>query len=353
VTSTPSGDRGGAGRTRVLFFGSGAFAVPVLDALATDPDLDVVGVVTAPDRPAGRGRALTRTPVAERAAVLGLPLLQPPTLHDAATVEALVALRPRLGVLADFGRIVPPAILAIPPAGILNVHPSLLPRHRGASPIAGAILAGDAETGVSVMAMDEGLDTGPVVAARAWPLTDGATAESVEARAAVEGAALLREVIPAWLAGSVQARPQDDAAASLTRPLRREDGRLDPALPARALERRTRAYSPWPGTFLETPAGRVAVRRAHVAPTEVGDAPGSLVAAGDGVALATAEGRLVLDEVQPAGRRPMTGADLRRGRPVLVGSRVIAPEREAAAPASRGSRSRIGHRETALLPEDR
>lgn len=322
--TTASGGRGGVDRTRVLFFGSGPFAVPILEALVADHDREVVAVVTAPDRPAGRGRGLTRTPVAIRAAALGLPVLQPRSLRDPATVEAIAALGTRLGVLADFGRIVPPPVLSIPPAGILNVHPSLLPRHRGAAPIAGAILAGDTETGVSVMAMDAGLDTGPVVAARAWPLASDATAEAVEARAAAEGAELLGASIPGWLAGTLAARPQDPAMATLTRPLRREDGRLSGRVPAADLERRVRAYTPWPGTFLETDRGRIAVRRAHPEPAEHGDSPGRLVASSDGLALATIDGRLVLDEVQPAGGRPMSAAELCRGRPGLVGATVHA-----------------------------
>jgi methionyl-tRNA formyltransferase len=230
---------------------------------------------------------------------------------------------PALGVLADYGRLVPPAVLAIPPRGFLNVHPSLLPRHRGAAPIPATILADDPRAGVTLMAMDAGLDTGPIVAAAAWPLTGIETAPELEARAANEGAALLLASLPDWLAGRLAPRPQDDAAATLTRPLRREDGRLDGATPARLLERRARAYVPWPGTFVETERGRVAVHWTDVAPAEPGDRAGTLVEDGAGVALATVEDRLRLLEVQPAGGRPMSGEAWRRGHPGAVGATVI------------------------------
>ena len=251
-------------RIRTVFFGSGGFALPILEALIGAPGIELVGVVTAPDRPTGRRAEPTPTPVAVRAVALGLPLLQPERIRDGAALESIAALRPGLGVLADYGRIVPPAILDLPTHGILNVHPSLLPRHRGASPIPAAILAGDATTGVTLIRMDAGLDTGPIVAAVEWPLDGSETASSLEARAAAEGAGLLSATLGAWLAGSIEARPQDGATATLTRPLRRADGRLDPARPAAELARQVRAFSPWPGTLLETVAGPIKVLRAEV-----------------------------------------------------------------------------------------
>jgi methionyl-tRNA formyltransferase len=238
-------------------------------------------------------------------------------------VEGLRSLAPALGVLADYGRLMPPAVLAIPPQGFLNVHPSLLPRHRGASPVPATILADDPRAGVTLMVMDAGLDTGPIVAAAAWPLTGAETAPELEARAATEGAALLLASLPDWLAGRLEPRPQDEAAATLTRPLRREDGRLDGATPARELERRVRAYEPWPGTFVETGQGRVAVHRVEVAPTEPGDRPGTLVEDGAGIALATVEDRLRLLEVQPAGGRAMPSEAWLRGHPSALGAGVI------------------------------
>jgi methionyl-tRNA formyltransferase len=307
----------------------------------------LVGVVSAPDRPAGRGGSSRAVPVAVRARDAGLTLLQPVRVRSADALEALAALVPGLGVLADYGQIVPPAVLALPRFGILNVHPSLLPRHRGATPVAATILAGDREAGVTVIRMDAGLDTGPIVAAEAWPLAGTETAPELEARAAAAGAALLLRSLGGWLDGSLVARPQDDAGATSTRPLRRDDGRLDPALGAEALERQVRAYQPWPGSFLETPAGRLVVWRAspvaagvsaagrppegsqhgHGSPVADGGGsaapraiqpPGELVPVGRGLALVTATAPLVLAEVQLAGRRRMSGEELRRGYPGLV-----------------------------------
>jgi methionyl-tRNA formyltransferase len=287
--------------------------------LLAHPAIEVVGVVTPPDRPAGRRGEPAPVPVAVEAKRYGLPLLQPERVRAPESAEAIEELAPDLGVLADFGRIVPPSILGIPRHGILNVHPSLLPRHRGATPVPATILAGDPEAGVAVMRMDEGLDTGPVVASRSWPLDGTEIAPDLEARAAREGAALLNELLEPYLRGERVASPQDPSLATLTRPLRRADGLLDPLRPAGTLERQVRAYQPWPGSFVETPVGRLAVLKGLVAERGASDRTGALVADGLGLALVAADGRLRLLEVQPAGGRPMTGAAYRRGHPAVVG----------------------------------
>jgi methionyl-tRNA formyltransferase len=307
---------------RTVFFGSGTFAVPILEALLRHRAIGVVGVVTPPDRPAGRRGEPTPVPVAVVARRFGLPLLQPERVRGPETVAAIAALAPDLGVLADFGQIVPPSILEIPRHGILNVHPSLLPRHRGATPIPATILAGDAEAGVAVMRMDAGLDTGPVLDSRSWHLEGAETASELEARAAREGAALLAELLEPHLRGERVASPQDEALATLTRPLRRSDGLLDPGRPAIELERQVRAFQPWPGSYVETPIGRLAVLKALVAERGASDRTGALVADGLGLALVAADGRLRLLEVQPAGKRPMTGAAYRRGHPAVIGQLV-------------------------------
>jgi methionyl-tRNA formyltransferase len=308
-----------------VFLGSGAFAVPALDALASHARVRIVGVVTAPDRPAGRHAELRVTPVAARAAELGLPTIQPARIRAPEAVAAVRAMRPDLGVLADYGQIVPGDLLELPRSGILNVHPSVLPRHRGAAPIQAAILAGDERAGVSIMAMDAGVDTGPILAAREWPLTGTERTPELEARAAAEGAALLAEVLPGWLDGTIRATPQDASRATTTRMLQRDDGRLDPARPAVDLERQVRALDPWPGAFLETADGRLVVHDGAVAPSRDGDEPPSLVEHDGRLAVATANGRLVLEQVQPAGGRAMSGAAFLRGHRRLVGTRVSAP----------------------------
>jgi len=309
-------------RARTVFFGSGAFAVPVLEAVAGAVELSLEAVVTAPPRPAGRRAEPVATAVGAAAAAMGLPLLTPERLRDPAFLEALAALRPAVGVLADYGKLLPAAVLDLAQHGILNTHPSLLPRHRGATPIPAAILAGDAWTGVSLFRMDPGMDTGPLLAVESTPLDPAEDAPALEERLARMAAALVARSIGPCLRGAISPRPQPEAGVTVTRPLVREDGRLDATLPAVLLERRVRALRPWPGSFMEVPSGRLAILRAAVTASAAEDVPGTLVAAGPGLALATASGRLLLVEVRPAGGRPMDGAAYRRGHPAAVGSRV-------------------------------
>lgn len=348
-----------------VFLGSGPFGIPALEALASAREVRLVGVVTAPPRPAGRGGHVRRSPVAERADALGVgPILEPARLRDPAAIEAVRALRPALLVLADYGQIVPPALLELPSHGALNLHPSLLPRHRGASPVPATILAGDRQAGVTLMQMDRGLDTGPIVGQVAVPLDGSETTPVLEAELADEGARLLLALLADWLAGRRGARPQPESGATLTRPLRRADGWLDPGRDAATLERQVRAYQPWPGTWAPTVAGRLIIWSARPlilegpaggpgglartgASTGVaagagsspgpergatpGDAvpggatPGLLVPDGEGLAIVVADGALRLDEVQLAGGRRMTADALRRGHPELVGSRLGGP----------------------------
>jgi methionyl-tRNA formyltransferase len=305
-------------RPRTIFLGSGQFGVESLYRLDYTPDVELVGVVTAPPRPAGRGGRLTPTPIEVAAGCLGIgTVLTPERLRSRESIDAILALEPALLVLADYGRLVPAELLELP-FGALNLHPSLLPRHRGATPIPAAILAGDTETGVTLMRMDAGLDTGPIVAQTRVPLTGDETTPMLEERLEVEADALLGRSIGPWIRGELGAVPQPAEGATLTKPLKRDDGRLDVARPAEELERQIRAYQPWPGSFLETPAGRLIVLRATVDPGPA-DPPGRLVAGRD-LRLATADGWLVLDEVQPAGKRPMSGGSYARGRPELKGS---------------------------------
>ncbi|MEO5703940.1 MAG: methionyl-tRNA formyltransferase [Candidatus Limnocylindrales bacterium] len=319
MTAGPAPGRA-ADPARTIFFGSGSFAVQMLDVVARHPRLQLIAVVTAPDRPAGRSKALTPTPIAIRARELDVPIYQPVKVRAPESVAELAALLPDLGVLADYGQIVPRAVLDLPRHGILNVHPSLLPHHRGATPIPAAIAAGDEEGGVSIIRMDEGIDTGPIVASRSWALTGTERAPELEAKAALEGAVLLGDAVGAWLDWG-EARPQGEGG-TVTRPFRREDARLDPARPARELERQVRANAPWPGTFVDTDLGRVALLVASVTDSEPGDAPGLLVEDRGRLALATGEGRLVFDEAQRAGKRVLRGEEFLRGQQQLVGEMV-------------------------------
>ncbi|MBA2275793.1 MAG: methionyl-tRNA formyltransferase [Chloroflexi bacterium] len=314
---------------RTVFLGSGMFAVPILDALLRHPRVDLRAVVTAPPRPAGRRRKMIASAVGSHAATLGLSVLAPERLRAPEAIEAIERQAPALIVLADYGRMVPGALLDAPRHGALNLHPSLLPRHRGAAPIAAAILEGDRRTGVSLMRMDEGLDTGPLIAVREMELQGDEIAPVLEAALADMAADLLVRSLAAWLDGELSAVTQGGEGASLTRPLRRADGRLDPQRPAEVLERQVRAYQPWPGSFLETAAGRLIVWRSRVLGQDevlseslASDGPGVIVAAGQRPALVTAAGVLELVEVQPAGGQRMPGSALLLGRGTLVGSRV-------------------------------
>jgi methionyl-tRNA formyltransferase len=311
---------------RTVFLGSGPFGVESLRWLAVAREVTLVGVVTAAPRPAGRGGRLTPTPVADAAAALALePVLTPERLRDPGAIATILGLSPALLVLADYGKLVPAELLSLP-LGALNLHPSLLPRHRGASPIPATILAGDAETGVTLMRMDAGLDTGPIVAQTRRALSGRETAPELEAALAADAAELLAGSLGAWIRGELKADPQPAAGATLTKPLRREDGRLDPSRSAVELERQVRAFQPWPRSFAETVAGRLTVWRASVSEgeDEARAVPGTF-AAGPPLRFATAAGWLILDEVQPAGGRRMSGAEWLTGRPSAAGSRVISP----------------------------
>lgn len=321
ASAEPPARREPRARVRTVFLGSGRFAQPVLGRLAALPSVEVVGVVTAPARPVGRRQIQTPTPVEVTARELGLGVMTPAHLRDTAAIADILGLEPTLLVLADYGQIVPSELLDAPD-GALNLHPSLLPRHRGATPIPAAILADDAETGVSLMRMDEGLDTGPLIAIERVSLAGDETAPALEARLAIVAAGLLARSLDPWLIGDLPALPQATSGATLTRPLRREDGRLDPTLPAVQLERRIRAHLPWPGSFIETEDGRLVVLSARTAPSEHDDTPGTIVPDERGLALATSDGRLILDEVQPAGARPMSGEAFLRGRPAILGASV-------------------------------
>jgi methionyl-tRNA formyltransferase len=300
------------GRVRTVFLGSGEFGDPTLRRLATTPEIELVGVVTAPARPVGRRKDLTPTPIESTARELSIePLLTPERLRDEEALDAVLALRPDLAVLVDYGQIVPTPLLELR-HGALNLHPSLLPRHRGATPIPAAILAGDRETGVTLIRMDEGLDTGPIVARESAAIGAAETAPELEARLAGLASDLLGQSLGPWLRGELTATPQPTTGASLTRPFRRDDGRLDPAKPAAQLERQVRALQPWPGAFIEVGSSRLIVWAATVDEDGRGR-PGTLRASG----LATTDGRLVPVEVQPAGGRRMAWADYVRGRPDL------------------------------------
>ena len=311
---------------RVVFMGTPRFAVPALDALAANPGIILVAAVTPPDRRQGRGRQAAPSPVKARAQELGIPVIQPPTLRDADAVAALAGYAPDIIVVAAYGMLLPAAALALPRRGCLNLHPSLLPRHRGPAPVAGALLAGDAVAGVSIMLLDEGMDTGPVIARRERRIAPGDDAAILTEGLFRDGAALLNEIIPQWTAGAIAAVPQDEGQATYTAKIGRGDGRADWTLPAAILCRRQRAYAPWPGLYtgwngqelklLDTsalPAGDAAIPPGRVS---VSDADP------DGIVIGTGDGLLSVGALQLAGRRAARAGDFRRGYPQIIGAQL-------------------------------
>lgn len=305
--------------TRVVFMGTPEFAVPSLRALLQHAR--VVGVVTQPDRPAGRGQKLIESPVKQAAQRAGVPVIQPEKLREPAALAQLTAWQPDLIVVAAFGQILKPAVLNLPPFGCINVHASLLPRWRGAAPVAAAIAAGDAETGVTLMRMDAGLDTGPLLTRSVEPIRPDDTTATLTARLAQRGADLLLATLPAYLNGEIEPQPQDEALATYAPQLRKDDGHLDFTRSAAELERRVRALTLWPGAFALWQGQPLKVLRAALAEGVNGE-PGEVLPYADGVVVACGNGALRLLEVQPAGRRAMPAGDFARGARGFIGSRL-------------------------------
>jgi methionyl-tRNA formyltransferase len=307
---------------RVVFLGSGAFAIPSFEALL-DSGHEVVALVTQPDREKGRGLALAPPPLKPIALARGVRVLQPPRIKAPEVAEELRGLEPEVQVVVAYGQIIPRAVFATPPLGTVNVHASLLPRHRGAAPIQWAIAAGDPVTGVTTMLIDEGLDTGPTLLSRSTPIGDDETSPALERRLARMGAEVLIETLRGLAEGAVRPQPQDAARATLAPLIRKEQGVIDWSQPADALARRVRAFVPWPGT-VTTLAGRaLRVLRARAEPAGAGNAPGALLRIdGDGLVVAAGHGTaLRLLEVQPESRRPMPAVAFAAGARLQPGAR--------------------------------
>ena len=315
--------RATAAQARLVFLGSPEFAIPSLTALARA--FNVVAVITQPDRPAGRGWQICPPPVKVAAMELGLPVWQPEQLRGREVLAHLRALAPDCGAVVAYGEILRPSVLALAPRGFLNVHASLLPRHRGASPISAAILAGDGETGVTVMLLDAGMDTGPILAQERLPILPEDTRASLEAKLAAAGAVLLARTLPEWLAGRVEPRPQDGSLATCTRTVERGDGLIDWRCPAAHIERLSRAMQPWPGAYTYFEGKLLKVLRGQLLNAAPLAPPGTVQRQKEGVAVATGEGLLRLLSIQPEGRAVMSPEDFARGRPAFIGSLLQSP----------------------------
>ena len=296
---------------RIVFMGSPEFALPVLSALAKS--YLVVGVITQPDRASGRGRELKAPPVKTLALELNLPIMQPEKLRAPEAMDQLRAWAPDLIVVAAFGQILKKEVLDLPKYGCINVHASLLPRWRGAAPINAAILAGDEETGVTIMQMDVGLDTGPMLAKSSIRIKPDDTTDSVLAALSTLGADLLLETLPEYIDGKLTAQPQPADGSTYAPMLKKEDGLLDFTRPAIELERRVRAMNSWPGAWFEWKGNPLKVMRASVVSVGQGLASGSRLIVEGRPAVMSADSALVLEEIQPAGKKIMTGKSFLSG----------------------------------------
>ena len=308
---------------RIVFAGTPAFAASVLARLL-DAGYQVALVLTQPDRPAGRGLRPLPSAVKQLSAARGLEIFQPASLEDLRALERLTSMRPEAIVTAAYGLILPPQVLDVAPHGALNVHASLLPRWRGAAPIQRALLAGDRETGITIIRMDAGVDTGPMLAQRTLPIGDEEDAQSLHDRLAALGADLMTTVLEEIAAGTARAQPQPAAGATYAPKIQGSETVLNWSKPARELERAVRAFRPAPGAQMELRGERCKVWRARV--VEGRDEPGAVVAAGpQGIRVACGEGALEILELQRAGGRRLHADDFLRGFAVSVGERLAIP----------------------------
>ena len=309
---------------RIVFMGTPEFARVSLEALLK-AGAKPVAVFTQPDKPAGRKRALQAPPVKELALANGIEVRQPPILRTPEVLSDLESLAPSVIAVVAYGKILPKSVLQVPRLGCVNVHASLLPRHRGAAPIAHAIWAGDETTGVATMRMEEGLDTGPVYQLRSIPMPAGATTGSLTPLLASLGAELLVSTLQTLKAGHQEAMPQDEALATLAPRIKPEEGRLDFTQSAATLERQVRAFDPWPGTYFELRGERIKVLSAALGPMVSREVEPGVVAAGPALSVTCGDGRaLYLDQIQREGRRPMPSAEVLRGFPIPPGTKLQA-----------------------------
>lgn len=287
--------------------------MPILRRLAEDARFEIIGVVTQPDRPVGRKAVMTPPPIKEEALRLHAPVFQFETIKSPEALDALKTLSADAYAVASFGQIIPKQVLDLPKFGAINVHASLLPKYRGASPIAGAILEGEKETGVSIMLMNEKMDHGPVLAMAKEPIKPNDTTESLSKRLAELGAGILPDTIEGYIRMEIAPVPQDHDQATFVKILSREDGRIDWSKDSKELERMIRAYAPWPGTFFELDGKRVKILQAVIGPET--DKPSGERLVSDGFpAIACGDGSsLVLKQIQPEGKSPMSGEDFLRG----------------------------------------
>jgi methionyl-tRNA formyltransferase len=310
----------------IVFMGTPEFSVPSLEALL-GADFRVVAVYTQPDRKVGRGQQVMTSPVKQLALSRGLDVIQIERFRDAGTIEGLAALAPDLIVVAAFGLILPAEALNLPRLGCLNVHPSLLPRYRGASPVATAILQGDEMTGVTIMLLDAGMDTGPILNQKEVPISDEDTAGSLGLKLSKIGAKLLVGTISSWIEGRIKPRSQDESAATYSRMIKKEDGEMDWRLSTKELWRRVRAFDPWPGCYTMWHGKRLKLVKVLPLYSEEFNQPGKVISLSPRkpviVGVQTGDGVLGLVEVQLEGKREMPAEEFARGQRDFIGSCLL------------------------------
>ncbi len=313
---------GGRFKLRIIFMGTPEFAVPPLEHLVFN-QYQVVAVYTQPDKLVGRGRHLAPPPVKRAALAWNLPVMQPLSLKKAEVVEQLAGFHPDVIVVAAFGQILPPSVLDLPRYGCINIHPSLLPRFRGASPVTAAILAGDEFTGVSIMLMDRGLDTGPILARAQIPVAASDTTGSLAAKLSLTAARLLQEVLVRWSSGEITPRPQNEAEATCSHLISKEEGEIDWHLPAMDIWRRVRAFQPWPGCYTRWQGRRLEIIGVVLMSAERTLDAGRVVAMGETEAVFgvhTGDGILGVLKVKLEGKRAMSAAEFLRGQRQFIGA---------------------------------
>ncbi|MBM3934659.1 MAG: methionyl-tRNA formyltransferase [SAR202 cluster bacterium] len=307
---------------KLVFMGTPEFAAPVLSALL-DAGHNVVGVYTQPDRPSGRGNKTAPSPVKQLALDCGLPVFQPESLKPQEVKDEMAALAPEALIVAAYGLFLPRATLEMAPLGALNIHPSMLPKYRGPSPITTALLNGDRRTGVTIMKLDSGMDTGPIIAQREVEIRPDETAPELTERLFRLGAVLLTEVLALWEAGVLHAEPQDDSQAIVTRLLTKEDGEIDWGQDADRIARQVRAYQPWPGSYTHWDGKLIKVLEAEAAGPAAAAPPGTVAQIHGGeLVIAAGAGVLVVRRLQIEGKKPATAREFTQGYPSFVGARV-------------------------------
>jgi methionyl-tRNA formyltransferase len=311
---------------RVLFMSTPSFGVPTLQLLAADDRFEIVGVVTQPDKPAGRGLKLTSPPIKSAARALGIQVLQPPTLDDPAVQEGIRALKPDVGAVVAYGQWIPSAVFDLPPKRTLNLHPSMLPRHRGAAPVLGAILAGESEVGLSVLFIENEMDVGDLLAQKSVPIGRNDTTGSVMAKLAPIGAPFFVETLASWVTGRIKPQSQDHSKATWIGRQKKEAGRIDWSWSAKEIDRRCRAFSPWPGIFARFAGKRLLLHRVRALndwnPTLDTLRPGTVVRmdSRSDIAVVTGSGLLGLDRVQLANRKSLNIHEFICGQREFIGT---------------------------------